>query len=83
VKCPIENTIFSKFVVGTANWHVIWKNFPFKNKICYTYGKFYKYGVFNGAFYICPIFTKIFSYDIFHVFLDALPMMVIILSNFG
>jgi hypothetical protein len=33
--------------------------------------------------HICPIFTKGFSCEIFHVFLDALPMMVIALSNFG
>ena len=45
--------------------------------------KFWKYGVFNGAFHICPIFTKIFSCEIFHVFLDALLMMVIALSKFG
>ena len=28
-------------------------------------------------------FQKIFSYEIFHVFLNSLPMMVIALSNFG
>jgi hypothetical protein len=39
--------------------------------------------VFNGAFHICPIFTKKISCKIFHVFLDTLPMMVIALSNFG
>jgi hypothetical protein len=42
-----------------------------------------KYGIFNGVFHICPIFIEIFSCEIFHVFLDALPMMVITLSNFG
>jgi hypothetical protein len=35
------------------------------------------------VFYICSIFIKIFSCEIFHIFLDALPMMVIALSNFG
>jgi hypothetical protein len=28
-------------------------------------------------------FTRIFSWEIFHVFLDAFPMMVCALSNFG
>ena len=44
---------------------------------------FENFGVFNGAFHICPIVAKIFSCKIFHIFLDALPMMVITLSNFG
>jgi hypothetical protein len=39
--------------------------------------------VFSMRLHICPIFTKIFSCEIFHVFLDALPMMIIALSNFG
>jgi hypothetical protein len=67
----------------TENWCTIGRIFPFLGKICHTHGKFWKYGVFNGAFHICLIFTKISSYKIFHVYLDALPMMVITLSNFG
>jgi hypothetical protein len=39
--------------------------------------------VFSMGHFICPIFTKIISCRIFHVFLDVLPMMVIALSNFG
>jgi hypothetical protein len=42
-----------------------------------------KIWIFNGAFHIYPIFTKIFSCEIIHVFLDALLMMVIELSKFG
>ena len=81
-KRPIENTIFSKFVVGMANlglkWEdppngtvnlsVIWRFFPFLGKIFYTNSKFLKYGVFNGVFHICPVFTKIFSCEYFMYF---------------
>ena len=35
------------------------------------------------CFTYVPIFTKIFSCEIFHVFLDVLPMMIIVLLNFG
>jgi hypothetical protein len=54
VKRPIENTIFSKFVVGMANLALKWKDspnitqncctigriFPFLGKICRTHGNF-------------------------------------------
>jgi hypothetical protein len=67
----------------TPIWCTIGRIFAFLGKIGHIHNKFWNYGVFNGAFHICPIFTKIFSCEIFHVFLDEIPMMVISLSNFG
>jgi hypothetical protein len=97
VKSLIENIMFSNFVVGTANLAWKWEDppnvtpiyctigriFPFSGKICCIHGKFWKFGVFNGVFHICLIFTKMFSCEIFHVFSNALQMIVIALSNFG
>ena len=81
VKHSIEKSMFSKKFMGNGygesclkmgrsslwyskfEWQL--ENFPILRQDLLYHGKFWKYGVFNGAFHICPIFTKIFSCEIY------------------